>query len=132
MNPFLATALGTVAGAAAGLLTAVLSVRLKIMSLLAGILTMVALYPINLRVMGRPNISLFGYVMVFSPVQALFGGSIWSNAVMLAAIAIVAKLLLDGSLRPRSGWRCGRAARTLPCRPPMRSTTIAWLSSAWC
>jgi len=103
MNPFLATALGTVAGAAAGLLTAVLSVRLKIMSLLAGILTMVALYSINLRVMGRPNISLFGYETVFSPVQALFGGSIWSNAVMLAAIAIVAKLLLDWFLATEIG-----------------------------
>lgn len=103
IDPFLATVLGTTAGALAGLLTATLSVRLKIMSLLAGILTMVALYSINLRVMGRPNISLFGHETIFSPAQTLFGGSIWSNAVTLSAIAIVVKLLLDWFLSTEIG-----------------------------
>lgn len=103
IDPFLATLLGTAAGAAAGLLTATLTVRLKIMGLLAGILTMVALYSINLRVMGRPNMSLFGHETIFSPVQALFDGSIWSNAAILLAIAIVVKLLLDWFLSTEIG-----------------------------
>ena len=42
----------------AGLVTAVLNVRFKILHLLASILTMIALYSINLRIMGRPNIAL--------------------------------------------------------------------------
>ena len=42
----------------AGLVTAFLNVRLNILHLLASILTMIALYSINLRIMGRPNIAL--------------------------------------------------------------------------
>src|SRR5690606_20594531 len=59
MDPFLATLIATLAGALAGMVTAVLNVHLKIMDLLASILMMIALYSINLRIMGRPNIPLF-------------------------------------------------------------------------
>ena len=41
------------AGSLAGLVTAFLNVRFKILHLLASILTMIALFSINLRVMGR-------------------------------------------------------------------------------
>ena len=57
-NPFLSTGAGMLAGAAAGLVTGWLNVRLRIMDLLAGILVMIALYSINLRVMGGPNVPL--------------------------------------------------------------------------
>ena len=42
----------------AGLVTAWLNVRLRILQLLASILMMIALYSINLRVMGKPNVAL--------------------------------------------------------------------------
>jgi putative ABC transport system permease protein len=57
-DPFLALAVSTFAGMCAGLLTGLLHTRLRISALLSGILTMTALYSVNLRVMGRPNISL--------------------------------------------------------------------------
>ena len=41
-------------------MTALLNVRFRILHLLASILTMIALYSINLRIMGRPNIALLG------------------------------------------------------------------------
>lgn len=47
-----------ITGAFSGLMTALLNVRGKIMDLLAGILSMGALYSINLRIMGKPNIAL--------------------------------------------------------------------------
>lgn len=54
-DPFVATIAATFAGAAAGLVTGWLNVKLKIMDLLASILMMIALYSVNLRIMGKPN-----------------------------------------------------------------------------
>ena len=58
-NPLVATAVGAVAGALAGATTGVLNTRFGINKLLAGILTMTALYSINLHVMGKSNVPLF-------------------------------------------------------------------------
>src|SRR5690554_6360593 len=59
-NPWVGTGLAVVAGGMAGIVTAWMAVKLKILNLLASILSMIALYSINLRVMGRPNIALLG------------------------------------------------------------------------
>ena len=103
IDPFLATAIGVLAGAAAGLVTAVLNVRFGIMNLLAGILTMVALYSINLRVMGRPNTSLYGSETIFTPFQAMIGSVLWTNAAVLLVIVLMVKLALDWFLRTEIG-----------------------------
>lgn len=60
VNPYAATMAAVLAGAGAGMVTAWLSTHLRMLNLLAGILTMMALYSINLRIMGRPNIALLG------------------------------------------------------------------------
>lgn len=58
-HPVVATLCAMGTGATAGLLTAWMATRLKMLNLLAGILTMTALYSVNLRVMGgKPNIAL--------------------------------------------------------------------------
>ncbi|GAA5539576.1 MULTISPECIES: ABC transporter permease [Brucella/Ochrobactrum group] len=67
LNPWLAAAIAMVAGAIAGLVTATLNVRFKILNLLASILTMIALFSVNLRVMGRPNIALINQDTMLSP-----------------------------------------------------------------
>jgi len=54
------------AGFLAGSLTGILHVKLRIMGLLAGILTMTALYSINMRIMGKPNIALLGTSSIFA------------------------------------------------------------------
>ena len=73
-SPFLATAAGVAAGMCAGLVTGFLHLLLKSgesdstnygPKLLAGILTMTALYTVNLRVMGRSNIPLLGVETIF-------------------------------------------------------------------
>ena len=58
INPWLATLAALGAGVCAGLGTALLNTKLRINALLAGILMMVALYSINLMIMGRANIPL--------------------------------------------------------------------------
>ncbi|PLX37157.1 MAG: ABC transporter permease [Hyphomicrobiales bacterium] len=73
VNPWLSTFAAMIAGSMAGLVTAFLNVRFKILHLLASILTMIALFSINLRVMGRPNVAIIGEETVLTPFYGLFG-----------------------------------------------------------
>lgn len=57
-NPFLATLVAILAGFVAGCITGLLHTKGKINPLLSGILMMIALYSINLRIMGRSNVPL--------------------------------------------------------------------------
>jgi putative tryptophan/tyrosine transport system permease protein len=98
MPPAIATFAGALAGALAGTLTALLHVQLKILNLLASILVMIALYSINLRVMGRPNLALLGEKTLFS---SLTGP--WDRTLLLGAIVIAIKFLLDRFLRTDLG-----------------------------
>lgn len=66
IDPFLATLLAVLAGMVAGLITGLLYTKGKIPSLLAGILTMTAIYSVNLRIMGKSNISLLGQPTLFN------------------------------------------------------------------
>jgi putative ABC transport system permease protein len=59
-DPISATLIAILSGGLAGLVTAWLNVRFGILQLLASILTMIALFSVNLRVMGKPNVSLLG------------------------------------------------------------------------
>lgn len=70
-NPFLATFMALLAGLVCGLATGLLHTKLHIPPLLAGILTMIALYSVNLRIMGRANIALLNVKTVFSPIENL-------------------------------------------------------------
>lgn len=65
-TPFAAIAVAAVAGMLAGVVTGILTTKLKIPALLAGILTMIALYSVNLRIMGKANLSLLRVDTIFS------------------------------------------------------------------
>lgn len=60
VHPLAALLLAMAAGFLAGTITALLNTKLKILHLLASILTMIALYSINIRIMDGPNVSLLG------------------------------------------------------------------------
>lgn len=98
VNPWVATAAGVLAGALAGFVTAFVSVRFGVLHLLASILTMIALFSINLRVMGRPNIALLNEETVLTP---WLGGAVADEyvrplflaVVVLGAVALVALFL---------------------------------------
>lgn len=94
-NPFAATAVAVMAGALSGAITAWLNVSLRIMQLLASILVMIALYSINLRVMGKPNVALIDEPTVFSALAIDGVPDYWMKPLALLAIVIVAKVLLD-------------------------------------
>ena len=94
-NPFLATGVAILAGALAGFTTAWLNVRLKIMDLLASILMMIALYSINLRVMGKPNVPLINEPTIFSILLPDWMPDYVERPLVLLVVVIAAKLLLD-------------------------------------
>lgn len=115
LNPFAATLLGAAAGAVAGFVTAFLSVRLKILHLLASILTMIALYSINLRVMGKPNEPLLGVDTVFTPLRALGLPMYWTLPLALLVLVVLTKFFLDWLLATE--W--GLALRATGANPRM-------------
>ncbi|MFQ5545965.1 MAG: ABC transporter permease [Acidiferrobacterales bacterium] len=102
-NPYLATLVAMTAGAMAGLVTAWLNVRLRILHLLASILTMIALYSVNLRIMGKPNQPLLGEVTVFTPVENLGLPYYLASLVVFLVVGVIAKLLIDFFLKTEIG-----------------------------
>ncbi|RKF18465.1 ABC transporter permease [Alginatibacterium sediminis] len=99
VDPWIATFMATFAGALAGALTAWLNVKLGIMNLLASILVMIALYSINLRIMGKPNIALLGETTVISAVEngpiAYYFAIPMLLAVIVAVVMVLVALLLQ-------------------------------------
>ena len=89
LDPWLATLLAILAGACAGLVTAFLNVRFGILHLLASILTMIALYSINLRIMGRPNVPLLNQPTVLTPFYDLGLASYMVRPLFLLVLAII-------------------------------------------
>jgi putative ABC transport system permease protein len=72
-NPLVSLAAACVAGGLSGIVTGLLHTKLKIPGILAGILTMIALYSVNIRIMGRANIPLLGITTLMSQLENLTG-----------------------------------------------------------
>ncbi len=102
-NPLLATAAGAAAGLVAGAVTGVLHTKGKINALLAGILTQIALYSVNLRIMDGANLSLLRERTLLTPLRE--GGLLGTGVAVaiFAAVALVLKLLLDWFLHTDLG-----------------------------
>jgi putative tryptophan/tyrosine transport system permease protein len=100
VDPFLATGIAILCGALAGLVTALLNLRFGILHLLASILTMIALYSINLRIMGRPNVAIIGEPTVLTPFEGLglhniYLRPLFAGVVVVIVCALLARFLLS-------------------------------------
>ena len=107
MNPWLALVAAFIAGVLAGTFTGVLNVKLKIRNLLCGILTMTALYSVNYGIVGKASDflgmesnTIFSKITVIMPM----GARMYSKLIVILAIVIIAKILLDLYLRTKSGF----------------------------
>lgn len=89
--PWLSTIAALIAGMLAGTVSGLLHTVLKIPALLTGILTMTALYSINLRIMGKANVTLLGQGTLMRTMQS-FGLN--SRTAVLAVGALVALLVI--------------------------------------
>jgi len=110
-NPFLATAIAFVVGCLAGAFTGVLHTKGKVNALLAGILTMIALYSVNLRIMGKANLPLLREETLLTYTKALgIPNLVISGVTLLTGVAIVfavgvliLKLIIDWFLHTDLG-----------------------------
>ena len=83
-NPLVATAAGAIAGALAGATTGVLNTRFGINKLLAGILTMTALYSVNLHVMGKSNVPLLSSKSLITMAESALSRVVRSETISVA------------------------------------------------
>lgn len=117
VNPWLAAAVAMVAGAGAGLVTAMLNVRFRILNLLASILTMIALFSVNLRVMGKPNVALINADTMLSPffghgLRDFYVRPLFVGALVIVAVFLVWRFLeSDAGLSMRATGANARMAR---------------------
>ena len=99
--PYLGVIFAFIAGCLAGLTTGLLMTKLKIMPLLSGILTMTALYSVNLRIMNdKPNLSLFECSTIFSPIEFL---SPYHRLILIILIILLICFFLYFFLRTQLG-----------------------------
>ena len=106
-DPYLTLLIAMAAGALAGLATGLIHVRLKVRDLLAGIITMTALFSINLQI-GGSNLSVArGIDTIFTapPTMLLFGSMplMYRKLIVAFILALIFKLLLDAYLKTKSG-----------------------------
>ena len=102
VDPFVASGAAFVVGTVAGLITGLLHTKGNINGLLAGILTMIGLYSINLRIMGGANVPLLGEDTVISGLRSVVGTG-WTSVLVLVAMALIFKFIIDWFLHTDSG-----------------------------
>ena len=102
-NPFAATAMGFVVGFAAGIITGLLHTKGGIDGLLAGILTQIGLWSINLRIMGGANLPLLRQDTVFTPLRDAKIMGTWGGVALLATIVVVLALIVYWFLKTDLG-----------------------------
>jgi len=115
MHPIAATAVAIAAGALSGACTAWLTIQFKILNLLSSILTMIALYSLNLRIMGRPNVPLLGEFTLFSPLNDLP----LPRQVLIPAVLVIIVIFVKISLDALLATQWGLALRATGANPTM-------------
>ncbi|MDD2579715.1 MAG: ABC transporter permease [Clostridia bacterium] len=113
--PLLAVLAATIGGLAAGFCTGFLNTKLRIPGLLASILTQIALYSINLRIMGSPNLSLLRIDTLFTKLAAAGFPDRW----VTMALAIVCSLIVILLMYWLFGTEIGSAIRATGNNPKM-------------
>ncbi|MDR1628370.1 MAG: ABC transporter permease [Oscillospiraceae bacterium] len=99
VNPVLSILIAGLIGFLAGLITGFLHTKLKIQAILSGILTMIALYSINIRIMGKANLSLLGKQTIFK----IFGNTQISDFAIGLTICAALLVILNLFFKTRLG-----------------------------
>lgn len=108
VNPIVCLLISFVIGGLAGALTGIIHIKLKVRDLLAGIIVMMMLYSVNLRIVGKSNVSIFNTKTIFNNhlVNNIFNNSTISlkYVLIVLVIIIICKILLDIYLKTKSGY----------------------------
>ena len=107
VNAYLTLLIALLVGAAAGLCTGLIHVKVKVRDLLAGIITMTALFSINLQIAGSNLTVDRGTATIFTApaAMALFGGVplLYRKLIVSFLIVLLLKLILDAFFRTKCG-----------------------------
>jgi putative ABC transport system permease protein len=114
-SPLTAIAVALIAGFLAGCCTAFIHLRFRIHTLLAGILMMTMLYSINLRIMGKSNLSVFGAPTVFDWAPFVQPGFPVSKIIVAGIIGAIVFVLLNMFFKTEKGT----AIRAVGANPDM-------------
>lgn len=112
MSPIVSTLMALVIGAISGAVTGLLHTKFKIPAILAGILTQLGLYSVNLRIMGRANIPFLRVDTLFSQFASLTGLSKTNAAIVLGVLLVIAVILI---IYYFFGTELGSAIRATGC-----------------
>ena len=115
VNPWITVAIAGIGGMIAGAVTGWIHTKLKIPALLAGILTMIALYSVNLHIMGKANISLLRMDTVYSAIHSVG----ISNAMALTIIGVAVTMVVGLFLFWFFGTELGTSIRATGVNPQM-------------
>lgn len=115
VNPWITVAIAGIGGMIAGAVTGWIHTKLKIPALLAGILTMIALYSVNLHIMGKANISLLRMDTVYSAIHSVG----ISNAMALTIIGVAVTIVVGLFLFWFFGTELGTSIRATGVNPQM-------------
>lgn len=100
-NPIQGILIALLAGTIAGCVTGILITKLNVQPILAGIITMTALYSINLKIMDRPNISLYRKETIYTIMEKYFGE--YYKLATGGIVVVIAGLLLFAFLKTQAG-----------------------------
>ncbi|HBG76549.1 MAG TPA: ABC transporter permease [Clostridiales bacterium] len=107
VNPLITLPVSFFAGAAAGMLTGLIHIKLRVRDLLSGIIMMTALYSLNLRIAGRANVPVFSRETIFDNTfldkWVPTGVRPFLAVLLLFLMGMVMKRLLDWYLGTKSG-----------------------------
>lgn len=115
VNPIVSILAAAVGGMLAGVVTGWVHTKLKIPALLAGILTMIALYSVNLHVMGKANVSLLRMNTVYTYLETMNISATWALAIVGLVVAVLACVFLFWFF----GTEIGAAIRATGVNPQM-------------
>lgn len=100
VNPILCIIISALGGCICGCITGIIHVKLKVRDLLAGIITMMALYSVNLRIVGKANTSIMKENTIFNLIKI----DNFTVVFIMLIIVLILKILLDLYLKTRSGY----------------------------
>jgi putative ABC transport system permease protein len=103
VHPYLSLVFALAAGFIAGMVTGILNTKFRILHLLASILTMIALYSINIRIMGRPNMTLLGQRSILDPLYAMGLTPSVAAPILFGVVSILAVIFLIWFLHTEMG-----------------------------
>lgn len=107
-NPWLALVLAFGAGCLAGLVTGVIHVKCGVRDLLSGIITMTALYSINIHIAdGKANLPIFTGDTIFNSGLAMMLPEVlqpYTVVIISGLLILLCKLLMDWYLNTKSGF----------------------------